>query len=73
MIFRLVGPGGDGDELDERVAVAERRVVIAHRADRATVALEATGRQDGRVDVIAAGRTPRDTKASIASSSNPRR
>jgi hypothetical protein len=46
MILRRVTPGSDRDELDERVAVAERRILIAHRSDRAAVALQATGWQD---------------------------
>ena len=61
-----VGPPRGGDELERRVAVAERRRVVGHVGDRAAVRLQADGRQHA-----VAGRAA--TSASMPSSGSARK
>lgn len=54
LVLGWVGPAGHGHELDQRVAVAEGGLGVAHLGDRAAVALQAAVRQQGRIAAAAA-------------------
>ncbi len=64
LILGGVGPACPGDELDERVAVAEGCLVVAYGGDRTAVGLQVAGGQQGRVNLpVAVAGSARDEGA----------